>query len=362
MNKAYTDSTYLPALIFGLLCFLSFDFLSFSPELLASTFLLLALNNLFKEIEFRIQRDEIILNLGICLGIATLLIFSYVIFLVATLIILIVFTRINLRKALLLIFGFALPHSVLITLYFYWGHTPELWQNYYLPNLTLSGSNLISLKGIFILGIVPIIYFVCSIFMLNREASFTKYQSQLFQVMFLWLLVAVMHVFIVRQLSPQSFIIFIPSLAYLVSHYLLLIRRKWIAEMTLWILLISLVSMNLLTRYGRLSGVNFEGMFPKASPYQKIIINKRVVVLTDDVGLYQKNKLAGYFPDWSLSKSIFEQSDYYENILLIDDAFKIDPPEIIVDPKDLMKSVFERIPAIKPLYKRDGELYRRIGK
>ena len=362
VNKAYTDSTYLPAFIFGLLCFLSFDFLSFSPELLASTFLLLALNNLFKEIEFRIQRDEIILNLGICLGIATLLIFSYLIFLVATLIILIVFTRINLRKALLLIFGFALPHAVLITLYFYWGHTPELWQNYYLPNLTLSGSNLISLKGIFILGIVPIIYFVCSIFMLNREASFTKYQSQLFQVMFLWLLVAVMHVFIVRQLSPQSFIIFIPSLAYLVSHYLLLIRRKWIAEMTLWILLISLVSMNLLTRYGRLSGVNFEGMFPKASPYQKIIINKRVVVLTDDVGLYQKNKLAGYFPDWSLSKSIFEQSDYYENILLIDDAFKIDPPEIIVDPKDLMKSVFERIPAIKPLYKRDGELYRRIGK
>ena len=29
VNKAYNDSTYLPALIFGLLCFLSFDFLSF---------------------------------------------------------------------------------------------------------------------------------------------------------------------------------------------------------------------------------------------------------------------------------------------------------------------------------------------
>ena len=69
-NKAYNDNTYLPALIFGLFCFLSFDFLSFSPELLASTFLLLALNNLFKEIEFRIQRDETILNLGVSLGMA----------------------------------------------------------------------------------------------------------------------------------------------------------------------------------------------------------------------------------------------------------------------------------------------------
>ena len=63
-NKAYTENTYLPALIFGVLCFWSYDFLSLSPELFASTPLLLALNNLFKEIEFRIQRDEITFNLS----------------------------------------------------------------------------------------------------------------------------------------------------------------------------------------------------------------------------------------------------------------------------------------------------------
>ena len=90
-NKAYNDNTYVPALVFGLLCFFSFDLLSFSPELLASTVLLLALNNLFKEIEFRIQRDEIILNLGVFLGVATLFIFSYVVFLFGTIFILFLF-------------------------------------------------------------------------------------------------------------------------------------------------------------------------------------------------------------------------------------------------------------------------------
>ncbi len=361
LNKAYNDSTYLPALIFGLFCFLSFDFLSFSPELLASTFLLLGLNNLFKEIEFRNQRDKTILNLGVCLGLATLLVFSYSIFILATLFILIVFTRINLRKALLLLFGVALPHALLITLYFYWGHTADLWQNYYLPNLTLGGTQLISSTGFLILSIVPIIYLVFSLFMLNREAHFTKYQSQLFQVMFLWLVVAALHVFIVRELTPQSLIVFVPSLAYLVSHYLLLIRRKRLAEMMLWLLLVSLVSVNLLTRYNRLEAVNFEGMFPKASPYEKVIKDKRVMVLQDDVGIYSQNKLAGYFPDWGLSKTIFEQPDYYENILLIDEVFRTDPPEIIIDPKDLMKKIFERIPRVKPLYKREGELYKRIN-
>lgn len=361
VNKAYNDSTYLPALIFGLLCFLSFDFISFSPDLLASTFLLLALNNLFKEIEFRIQQDETILNLGVYLGLATLIIFSYAIFLVAALFILIVFTRINLRKALLLLFGFALPHAMLITLYFYWGHTAQLWQNYYLPNLIFSTTRLVSMKDILMLGVVPIIYFVSSLFMLNREAHFTKYQSQLFQVMFLWLLVAVIHVFIARELSPQSFIIFIPTLSYLVSHYLLLIRRKWIAEMMLWLFLISLISMNLLTRYDRLNLVSFKAMFPTVSKYEKTVKNKRVMVLCDDFGIYNQNKLAGYFPEWRQSEDVFEGTDYYENILLINDAFQTDPPEIIVDPKNFMQKIFERIPKIKAMYKREGELYRKIN-
>ena len=51
-NKAYTENSYLPSLIFGLLCFFSFDLIAFSPELLASTILLFAINHLFHEIEF----------------------------------------------------------------------------------------------------------------------------------------------------------------------------------------------------------------------------------------------------------------------------------------------------------------------
>ena len=134
-----------------------------------------------------------------------------------------------------------------------------------------------------------------------------------------------------------------------------------LSEVMLWLLLISLVSVNLLTRYNQLEAVNFEGMFPKASPYEKVIKGKRVMVLQDDVGIYSQNRLAGYFPDWSLSAGIFEQPDYYENILLIDEVFRTDPPEIIIDPKDLMKKIFERIPRVKPLYKREGELYKRIN-
>lgn len=361
-NKAYTENTYLPALIFGVLCFWSYDFLSLSPELFASTALLLALNNLFKEIEFRIQRDEITLNLGVFLGISSLFVFSYIIFLLATVLILILFSRIGLRKILLLIFGFALPHLLLISFYYYFNNQSALWQYFYGPNFTFEGAHFISLRSLFVLGLVPLIYFIFSLFMLQRQARFTKYQSQLFQIMFLWMLFAVGQVFITRGLSPQSFIIFAPPLTYFISHYLLLIRRKWIAETMLWLFLIGIMSMNLLTRNGIIKGVDYTRMSPASSRYASTVHDKRITLLTDDFGLYLHNHIAGSFPDWTLAREIFEHPDYYENVLTINQAFQDNLPDLILDPDDLMKKVFERIPALEQHYQREGEFYRKTDK
>jgi len=358
-NNAYNDSTYVPALIFGVLCFFSFDMLSFSPELLASTVVLLSLNNLFKEIEFRSQRDEITLNLGVYLGVATLLVFSYAIFLLATLLILFIFTRPSPRKLLLLLFGFALPHALLVTLYYFWGETSSLWRGFYAPNFTVRQDLLMSVKGIFVLSVLPLTYFVFALFMLNREARFTKYQSQLFQVMFLWMLACFIQILVTRELSPHSFITFVPSLTYFISHYLLLIRRKWIAEMMLLIFLVGILGISMLARYHKIQSITYDRLLVSESPYCADVKNERVMVITDDIGIYKQNRLAGFFLDWRLSREILERPDYYENVILVNDAFQLDPPDVIVDPQNLMKQFFERIPSLGVMYKREGTLYRK---
>lgn len=358
-NRAYADNTYLPALIFGVLCFWSYDFLSFSSELLASTILLLALNNLFKEIEFRIQRDEIAHNLGVFLGLSSLFVFSYVVFLFATILILILFSRISLRKTALIIFGFLLPHLLLNCFYYYFGHLTSLWEYFYKPNLVIGGEHLISVRSLFWLGLVPIAYFVFSLFMLQREARFTKYQSQLFQIMFLWLLFAIAHVSIARALSPQSFLIFIPPLSYFISHYLLLIRRKWIAEVMLWLFLVGIIGMNLMARNGRIKSIDYAGMTP-AAPRYTVTPGQRVMTLADDFGIYAQNRLAGFFPDWSLAQKILREPDYYENVLFLYDSFKKDPPDVVVDPDNVLNKFMDRIPELQRFYKRDGDYYVRI--
>ncbi|MBS1506958.1 MAG: hypothetical protein JSS79_09940 [Bacteroidetes bacterium] len=355
-NRAYNESNYLPAFVFGVLCFFSFDMLSLSHELMAATFLLFALNNLFREIEFKVQRDETVLNLGIYLGLASLLVFSYSIFLIGVIIILFVFARISLRKSLLLLFGFVFPHSLLIGFYYLKGGLPELMRNFYLANLTLHTDNLISWKSIFFLGGVAILFFVISLIMLNREARFTKYQSQLLQAMLLWLVVAAVEVSITRQRSPHSFITFVPPLAYFISHYLLLIRRKWIAELMIWVFLFSFVGLSNLARLKKIKAIDYSGIFTAPSKYD-FIKDKRILTLGDDDGLYQKNKAASYFLNWNLSSEVFNQPDYFENIILINESFEKDAPEIIIDESDLMKRIFPRMPKWQPLYQKRGSVY-----
>ncbi len=356
-NKAYNESSYVPSLIFGFLCFFSFDLLAVTPELLASTLLLLGLNNLFKEIEFRVDRDSIVLNMGVFIGIASLFVFSYTIFLIGAIFILIVFARASFRKISLVLFGYGLVHAILITSYYCYEQTDELWIHFYLANFSGMSRTLVGMKSILILGAVPMLYFIFSLFMLTREARFTKYQSQLFQAIFLWLAISMIQIWFTSDLTPHSFFTLIPPIAYFVSHYLLLIRRKSIAETMLWIFVMGLLTINGLSRYERLSGVEYSSLFPSASKYEKEITGKKIMILGDDMSLFRENKLAGYFLDWNLSRKYFERPDYYENIIKINKSMSEDPPDVIIDPGNLMGPVISRIPALEKKYRRENEIY-----
>ena len=355
-HKAQNENTYLPAFIFGILCLFSFDMLSLSGELLASTFLLFALNNLFKEIEFRIQQDSTLLSLGTYLGIASLFVFSYSVFLPGTLVILMIFTRATIRKILLLIFGFALPHLLLMAFYFTKGDFNFVWTNFYMGNEWLM-DNSISLWAMVCLSAIPIIYFLLSLVMLNREARLTKYQAQLLQVMFLWLGVAILEIALAGKLTPARVITYAPPLAYFTSHYILLIRRKWLGGVMLWFFIVGIITTCYLARYEKISSIDYSNLFFNKSNYVDQVKGKKVLVLGDEWGLYRENKLATYFYDWSLSKDYFENPDYLENVVLVDQSFTNDAPEVIVDTKNLMEKVMLRNPSLKSKYVRKGDFY-----
>ena len=204
-KKAFSENTYIPSLLYAILCFFSFDTLSLTPELLGMGFVLLALNNLLKEIEFREQRNESIFNLGIYIAIASLFSFSFFVYLSGTLLILIIFTRHPPRKYFLLICGFLIPHLLLVSIFYLQDASAEIWQYYYLPNLAMNSTRLIASSGLWLLGAVPLLFLLVSLFMLNREARLTKYQTQLVQSMFFWMVFSFLHVFFFEGYKTTKF-------------------------------------------------------------------------------------------------------------------------------------------------------------
>jgi hypothetical protein len=360
-NKAYNDNNYVPGLVFAILCFISYDFFSLSTELLGSTLLLLALNHLFREIEFRIQREETILSLGVYLGAASIFVFSYTIFLFGVALILTLFTRMSVRKLLLLLLGFALPHGLLFLIYLRWDEARLLWQNFYVPNLSIATEPYMAWRSLLYLLAVPAIYFLIALFMMTREARFTKYQSQLFQVMFLWLLVALAEVAITRERSPHSFLTTLPSLTYFISHYLLLIRRRWIAETMLWILLAGILTIGHLARLDRVSAISYAQLQLPPSSVDAKIQNKKLMVLGNNMALYRHHPSASYFLDWSLAKETVTDLSYYDHVLKVEAAFRTHPPEVVVDLENAMPAILARIPALRAHYRKDstGNYYYR---
>jgi hypothetical protein len=358
-SKAYQDNTYLPSLIYGILAFFSFDLFSFSPELLASTFLLFTINNLFKEIEFRIQREDIVLIIGFTLGITSLLVFSYLVFLPAIIFLLTIYARVSLRKVLLLISGVLLPHGIVFFFYFLNGSSALLWQKFYLPNLYFLKSPLISSWSLFLLALLPLSYFLFSLIMLNRVARFTRYQSQLLQVMFIWLAPCAMLTLLTKELAPHTFYVFIPVFSYFISHYFLLIRRKWIAETMFWIFFLGTVGVLLFARYGKIKSIDYSEML--VTHPMKLPKGEKILVLGDHKEAYIDHTVGGYFLNWNLSREVFENPDYFENIIIINNSFQNDPPDIIIDEKDLMRPIMNRIPELQKNYKRVESNYIKIS-
>ncbi len=111
-NKVYNENTYIPGLIYGILASLNPDFFSLTPVLMATTFLLPALNNIFSHIEVRAKRDEQILYIGLYVGLAYLFYLPMVIIGLGVLVVFVLFTGTVTRRYLMLIYGLLLPLDI----------------------------------------------------------------------------------------------------------------------------------------------------------------------------------------------------------------------------------------------------------
>lgn len=354
-KKAFTENTYLPSVFFVIFAVFSFDVISISGTLLASGFLLLAIHSFFKEIEFREPNDESLLKLGVYLSLASLSVFSYIIFFFGAQLILILFTRSSLRRQFLFLTGFLLPHTLLFAWYFYFDNQAALFDFFYLPNMLVEEELLVSAKTLLVLGSVPLFYLFISLFILNRAVRLTNYQSQLLQAMFIWLFAGIVHLFFTRNLRPQSLLPLFPPLSFLLTHFILAIRRKRFAELNLWVMILGVITIASLTKMGFFSDVNYNGLLAKQEP--KKHMSSSLLILDNNTTQYQYTPLANGFCEWRLCEPIFSKPNTYANVVLVHHQFELHKPSVIVDPHNLLQGFFQHLPELQQAYHKQGENY-----
>lgn len=217
-----------------------------------------------------------------------------------------------------------------------------------------------STRTLLTLTAVPLAYFVISLIMLNREARFSKYQSQIMQVVLLWLGLSLLFVFVAPDLRPQTLIVFIPGLSFLLTHFFLLIRRNKFVVLNSWILFVLIVAVAYLARFEKIESIDYRGLLLQKETGQ--VKGKRIVVFDDIPELYMQNVLATPYLNWNLSAGILQHPEYYENVVHVYHSFKNDPPDVVFDRKNVLKGFFDRMPDVKAEYVRDGDRYvRRVS-
>jgi hypothetical protein len=121
-----------------------------------------------------------------------------------------------------------------------------------------------------------------------------------------------------------------------------------LAELSIWIFLIGIVTISFTARNGFIKNVSYENLSLEEA--DSGIEGKRILVLSDEFFYFKNNKLATPLLNWKLSEQILSKIDYYENLTWLYKALQDDPPDLIIDPQNYMKRFFELAPKFKNDY------------
>ncbi|MFC2126236.1 hypothetical protein ACFLU5_15685 [Bacteroidota bacterium] len=359
-HKAYNENNYIPALIYSVLMFTFFDFINLSPVLLGLTFVILAFDLTFRHIEGRNKRDWIVLNIGIYLGIATLFYLPMFLFMISTFFAFILFTNTIFRRYLLLLYGFFVP-ILMVMLYFYMkGNYQDFASCYFYPIFLKREYILMDWKSILTIGLIPTVFVLISVLKVFTTTVFINYQVRLQNFMMVLIGMGLLVWIIDFYKPPHLWIVLVPSGAFFITHFFLLIRNKWSAEVLFIILSGLLLYQNYASYFGILNMNNIirtENHLIDKSNKSNMVTGRKILNLDYNRDVFLNNKMATPYLNLELSEIQLKQLNYYDNLSKVYSNFYKDFPDEIIDTNGWMPAIFSEIPLLEKEYYIKGDDY-----
>lgn len=351
-NKAYTENNMLPSLFYVLYTLLVPELLILSPVLMGLTFVLLALSNIFKRID-NFTRDDLFLNMGLYLGIATMFYLPFAIFFVLFIVSLLLYSSAILRRMILLAHGFLLVIGITMGYFYIFDAVGPWWQMAVATWWSIGKFNPLGWDRFFVLMVIPSAITLLAIFRTYGSGRYVNYQSKFQNVMVILLFGSLLVLAIAREVAPYMLLFLVLILAFFVPHYLLLIKKRWKSELAFLLLALLPVISGIGVYNGWFYPANYlqmERLYVVEPNEAHIYQNKKVLVLGNDKSFYKNAKLATPYLNWLLCEQLFNDPDYYSKLMVINRHLSSDMPEVIVDTNGLMRPIFDRLPTLKAQY------------
>jgi hypothetical protein len=345
----------VPAAIYALLMMGIPDIALLSPQLMSLTFILFGFDLTFQQIEGRRKQDWIVLKIGLYLGIATLFYPLNYLILLSTVLAFVFYTNTIFRRYFLIFIGFMLPFLLVWLKYYWFDQQADL--NYILKYLIFPSANqiLLSWTSIFLLLAVPLFLFLLSLVKIIKSRAFINYQTRLQNYMLMLIIVGFIIILFDYHQSTHVLVLLVPPITFFITHYFLLFKRGWLAEIIFMLFSVFFMTQGFLLSYNRtelsaLIEIESQRYSPVALPIG--LEDKKVLVLGDHHGEYYRNYLATPYLSWEIAREHIEEMDNYERVIKFFNNFSTDLPEVLIDKDEWVKKIFDKIPQLSIRYKK----------
>ncbi len=352
-NQLYPEKTYLPGLFYVVLVNVSFDFFTLSPALMATTFLLMALDKLFIQIDQRAASDRVFES-GFYLAVATLFYLPAGVFILFALFALLFFGSSDFKQYFLLLFGFAFPLGLAILAFYLIGNYEGFIRQFGLSLFTVKHQYYVGLPTLLLLFVFPTVLVFLGLSKVAGSMRYINYQKRCQQIMVVYLIFAVISILITPQLTPAQFMVTVPGVSFFATPYFFMGERKWIGEAVFGGFLLMTLLWLFTGIFPFLPGNNLvmlDKLKVQPSSLKQPIRGKKMLVLGEGLNEYQGNTAATPYLNWQLSKSELLNLDDYQSVINVYHNFEKDLPDVIIDRQRTAELLFNRMPALARHYK-----------
>ena len=273
-------------------------------------------------------------------------------FLPVVLIILGIFTKTLRRRYVILTLSALLP---LITVFgYYWLVDKEpgyFIVNFVQPSLSVDFSTLVTIGANVGLLLPVLIFWFLGIVTMPKQRRLNNYQSRLAQLFFITGLLSLLILLFKSADIITGIILLVPVAAFFTTHLFFLVKRSFLDLITLLVFLSLIILTSYDSEFGVIGLNKTINQELKVEPeLEALIKHKKIMVLGDKQQLYMYGSLATPFYDWSLSKAIVDNLEYYDNVVFVKESMDKYQPEIILDYELKWQKIIMHIPEFNQHY------------